>query len=619
MNDLAPPPGGSPADAAHQLWQLWRLGRAPEVPEFLAAHPELPQTHRVAVLRVDQQERWLRGERVGAEDYLRRCPGLPEEYALDLVYSEYLLRERLGEAPSLAEYAQRFPQFAQGLRLQVEMYQVVEASHPRLSAGAGVARPQGHATPLEAAVGPAAAAPPHVPGYEILGLLGRGGMGVVYRARHLRLRRVVALKVLRGDGGASGELLARFRTESAALARLQHPNIVQIYEAGEYHDQPYLALEYVVGGGLDAWAAGTPQPAGRAARLVEALARAVHCAHERGILHRDLKPQNVLLAEDGTPKVADFGLAKLLAAGPGVSSAAYETQSGVLLGTPCYMAPEQTSGRAGDVGPAGDVYALGAILYELLTGRPPLQGASALETLEQVRRQEPVPPCRLQPSVPRDLDAVCLRCLEKEPGRRYASAAKLADDLGRFLAGRPVRSRRPSAAERLWRGVRRHPLLAGLAAAVVLLSVVLAAGSFLAVRNLVAALDSERRQLFEARLAQARANRLSRRSGQRFEPLRLVAEPTAWRATSTCRRSASPSCVPRRPPPWRCPTSPPSTHGRASRPARTRTTSMTRSRSTPARTPTATAASAGWPTTRSWPSCPGSAPARSRPGASRPA
>jgi serine/threonine-protein kinase len=469
MDDLSPPPGDSPADPAHQLWQLWRQGRPPEVPEFLAAHPDLPLTRCVGVLRVDQQERWLRGERVRAEDYLRRCPTLPEEYALDLVYSEFLLRERLGESPSLAEYDERFPQFAQRLRLQVEMHRALAASHPRQATAVGEAESEDRPTVPRAGSAPAdATALPRVLGYEILGTLGRGGMGVVYKARHLRLRRVVALKMLRGDGAAGEELLARFRTESAALARLQHPNIVQVYEAGEHHGQPYLALEYVAGGGLDAQSAGTPQPASRAARLVEALARAVHYAHERGILHRDLKPHNVLLTEDGGLKVTDFGLAKLLAPGPGLSSLRYETQAGAILGTPSYMAPEQTGGAAAQAGPAADVYALGAILYELLTGRPPLQGANSLETLEQVRRQEPVPPRRLQPSVPRDLDAVCLRCLEKDPAQRYASAADLADDLGRFAAGRPTLARPPGRLGRAWRWCRRNPVVACLTAALAL-------------------------------------------------------------------------------------------------------------------------------------------------------
>jgi serine/threonine-protein kinase len=468
MNDLAPSPSDSLADPAHQLWQLWHQGRPPEMPEFLAAHPDLPQTCRVAVLRVDQQERWLRGERVRAEDYLRCCPALPEEYALDLVYSEFLLRERLGESPSLAEYAERFPQFAQRLRLQVEMFRALEASHPRPSVAPDGAAPNDRATTPQVGDGPAATAAPHVPGYEILGLLGRGGMGVVYRARHLRLRRLVALKMLRGDGVTGAELLARFRTESAALARLQHPNIVQVYEADEHQGRPYLALEYVEGGGLDAHAGGTPQPAARVVRLLEALARAVHYAHERGIVHRDLKPHNVLLTPGGDPKVTDFGLAKLLAPEAGLSSLRYETQAGAILGTPCYMAPEQTGAGAGRAGPAADVYALGAILYELLTGRPPLRGASPLETLEQVRRQEPVPPRRLQPSVPRDLDAVCLRCLEKEPGRRYTSAAELADDLARFAAGRPTRARPPGRLGRAARWGRRNPVVACLTAALAL-------------------------------------------------------------------------------------------------------------------------------------------------------
>jgi hypothetical protein len=291
-------------------------------------------------------------------------------------------------------------------------------------------------------------------------------MGVVYRARHLALKRVVAVKTILGGDAAGEHERARFKAEAEAVARLQHPNIVQIFEVGEAEGRPYFSLEFVEGGSLSARLRGNPVPAGEAARLLEALAGAAQYAHERGVIHRDLKPANVLLTQQGQPKISDFGLAKQLDAGPG------ETRTGAVLGTPSYMAPEQAAGKVKELGPRTDVYALGAILYELLTGRPPFRAASALDTLEQVRTQDPVPVRRLQPKAPRDLETVCLKCLEKDPARRYATAGELADDLRRFLAGEPVRARRLGPAGRAWRWCRRHPVAAaaGLTAVLVLLS-----------------------------------------------------------------------------------------------------------------------------------------------------
>jgi serine/threonine-protein kinase len=266
-------------------------------------------------------------------------------------------------------------------------------------------------------------------GYEILAELGRGGAGVVYKARQKSLNRPVALKVLLTGADAGAEELARFRIEAEAIAQLQHPNVVQIYDIGEGGGRFFYSMEYVEGGSLTARRAGSPWPPAEAAGLVETLARAMHAAHERGIIHRDLKPANVLLTADGLPKISDFGLAKRLDQGPGL------TRAGAIMGTPSYMAPEQALGQAGDVGPATDVYALGAILYALLTGRPPFLGETAFHTLQQVVSERPVPPSRLQPAVAPEPEAICLRCLEKSPARRYGSARELADDLRRFLAG----------------------------------------------------------------------------------------------------------------------------------------------------------------------------------------
>src|SRR2546423_270893 len=244
-----------------------------------------------------------------------------------------------------------------------------------------------------------------VPGYALEGVLGRGGMGVVYKARHLALKRTVALKMILAGGHAGPRELARFRIEAEAVARLQHPNIVQIHEVGEADGHPYCALEFVEGGTLAGKLDGKPMPAREAAKLVETLARAMQLAHSRNVVHRDLKPANILLASNGTPKITDFGLARPLDSDSG------ETQAGAVMGTPSYMAPEQASGRAHEAGPAADGYALGAILYDCLAGRPPFKGATVVETLDQVRTQEPVPPSRWHKGVPADLETICLNCL----------------------------------------------------------------------------------------------------------------------------------------------------------------------------------------------------------------
>jgi serine/threonine-protein kinase len=290
---------------------------------------------------------------------------------------------------------------------------------------------------------------PCVPGYEVLGEIGRGGMGVVYRARQTGLNRTVALKVILSGAHAGVEERNRFRREAEAVARLQHPHVVQVFEVGEHGGLPFLALEDVAGGSLAQKLQGGPLPEPEAARLTETLARAVQAAHDKGVIHRDLKPANVLLTPDGQPKVADFGLARRL------DGDSVRTRTGQVLGTPSYVAPEQAAGAAREVGPPADVYALGAVLYEMLTGRPPFRAATALDTLVQVRHQEPRPPRALNPGVSRGLEAVCLKCLEKDPARRYESARALADDLASWRAGEPVRARPPGWARRAWRVLRR--------------------------------------------------------------------------------------------------------------------------------------------------------------------
>jgi tetratricopeptide (TPR) repeat protein/tRNA A-37 threonylcarbamoyl transferase component Bud32 len=310
---------------------------------------------------------------------------------------------------------------------------------------------------------------PAVTAYEVLGELGRGGMGVVYKARDRALNRVVALKMILAGEHAGSEAFVRFQREAEAVARLRHPNIVQIYEVGQCDGMPFFSLEFCEGGSLHGRLKGTPVEAQQAAEAVKKLAEAVQAAHDAHILHRDLKPDNVLLAADGTPKISDFGLAKLLdeSSSPDSPTRAPQTQTGAVVGTPSYMAPEQALGSK-DIGPAADVYALGAILYECLTGRPPFRAATALDTLQQVVCEDPVPPRQLNARVPRDLETIALKCLHKEPGRRYARAEDLADDLGRYLAGEPIRARAVSRRERAVKWARRRPAVAALAVMIVL-------------------------------------------------------------------------------------------------------------------------------------------------------
>jgi formylglycine-generating enzyme required for sulfatase activity/tRNA A-37 threonylcarbamoyl transferase component Bud32 len=314
------------------------------------------------------------------------------------------------------------------------------------------------------------ATPVNVPGYDILRELGRGGMGVVYQARHVRLNRVVALKMVLAGSHAGPEEQARFLSEAEAVAHLQHPHIVQIYETGQHDGLPFMALEFVEGGSLARKIKDAPLAPAEAARVVEQLARGMDYAHSRGIVHRDLKPENVLLAADGTPKVTDFGLAKRVVGGSDL------TQTGAILGTPSYMAPEQARGSSKAVGPAADVYALGAILYRLLTGRPPFQAATPPETLLQVMTEEPVRPRQLNTWVPRDLETICLKCLRKEAGKRYPTALALAEDLRRFQAGEPIMARPVGHWERVEKWVRRNPAVAGLTTAVLLVTVLGLAG-----------------------------------------------------------------------------------------------------------------------------------------------
>jgi len=443
----------------------------PPLPVFLSKVAHVSRKSWARLLRDDQVRRWQNHQRVFVEAYVQHLPALADvpDALLDLIYGEVLLREQAGDTPHPDEYLKRFPAHAATLNRQFAVHAVFTPASAPL---------------LRVPTNPLIAPLPQVPGYEVLDELGRGGCGVVYRARQKGLGRVVALKMI--DGPIVARAVERFRLEAEAIGRLQHPHIVQIYEVGEHEGRPFFSLEFVNAGSLSDQLTGTPLPTAGAAELVETLARAVYVAHQSGVIHRDLKPGNVLLqrpdapptesegAELGAlrPKISDFGLAKLFAEDDARGATGSPTRPNELLGTPAYMSPEQAQCRNHEIGPASDIYALGAILYELLTGRPPFVGVSLVEVLAQVAFEEPVPPGRLRPGLPRDLEMVCLKCLEKVPTRRYASAQELADDLQRFRDGKPVLARPVSTAERALKWARRRPAVAAMIVGTVLTAVI---------------------------------------------------------------------------------------------------------------------------------------------------
>jgi serine/threonine protein kinase len=298
--------------------------------------------------------------------------------------------------------------------------------------------------------------------YELLGRVARGGMGVIYKARQICLNRIVAVKMMLPGLLVSEAEASRFQNEAEVIANLRHPNIVAVHEVGAHDGQRYFSMDYVEGQSLAAVVRERPLPAGTAARYVKVIAEAIHYAHQQGILHRDLKPSNVLLDKAGNPRITDFGLAKRLA------SDSRLTATGTVLGTPSYMPPEQADGKSRRLGPAGDVYSIGAILYELLTGRPPFQAATPLDTVLLVINTEPIAPRMLNPKLSRDLETICLKCLEKDPRWRYQTAQELADDLDRYLKREPIRARRINLLNRGWRWLRRNPWQTTAAAALIL-------------------------------------------------------------------------------------------------------------------------------------------------------
>jgi serine/threonine-protein kinase len=462
--------------------------------------------------RLELTQRLWAGENCRAEDYLASVPpsDCDDEDALELIYTEFVVRQELGQHPSPVDWLTRFSHWHDRLECLLQIGDLLDDVDDLMVDGSA-------STPVDNQElgGEAAAAATHesrgstararrcddpswIDEYEVLDEVGKGAMGVVHRARQVALNRIVALKEILAGHHTSPDRRARFRREAENMARLRHPNIVHVYAVGEREGRPFISMEFVDGPNLAKKFASEPCPQRQAAQWLEVLARTVHYAHQKGVIHRDLKPSNVVLTSDGVPKITDFGLAKVVASEPlpadapaaGSSDAQVtrvlpshsanasdtllalppdaesppegpDTSTGLTVGTPSYMSPEQAAGHSKNVGPLTDVYSLGAILFELLTGQPPFRSKAFMETLRQVREQQPPRPRALNPTIDPDLEAVCLKCLKKEPGERYASAEALADDLGRWLRGKATRARPllPWPA-RLHRSIRRHPRVA---------------------------------------------------------------------------------------------------------------------------------------------------------------
>ena len=500
--------------------EAWQSGTTPSLEAFMSemtpCDPESRRGQLTELVAVDLEYRWrlhaegralspivAKPDYLGVTSHRSDSPPRLEDYLsafselgaiadlpVELISEEYRVRHLFGDQPEQDEYIIRFGQgqsdLVEQLRTVDTQLRLERTAQDRVSAEPSsktqfevqcetTINPSD--TPQETKPTDASSSRfPTISGYEILSELGRGGMGVVYRARQVELNRVVALKMLRTGTHATFEEQSRFRTEAESVARLQHPNIVQIFEVGDRNGQLFFSMEYVARGNLSQKFADNPLFTRAAAELLRTLAMAVEHAHQHNIIHRDLKPANVLLTEDGTPKIGDFGLAKRL------EEESAHTRTGDVMGTPSYMAPEQAVGSR-DIGPATDVYALGAILYEMLTGQAPFKGKNAWETVSQVIADSPLPPSRLRPSVPGDLDTICLKCLEKTPTHRYASARELADELDRWLTHKPIVARRVGAGGRALRWTRRHPSLAGLISVLLTVSVGLAVAGWQGLLN----------------------------------------------------------------------------------------------------------------------------------------
>jgi tRNA A-37 threonylcarbamoyl transferase component Bud32 len=389
---------------------------------------------------------------------------------------------------------------------------------------ATIARPYDHQARL--AANASAVSGVAVPGFVIESTLGRGGMGVVYKATQTGLNRVVALKMLIAGQYADPGLRARFLLEAESIAALEHPHIIRVFAFGDNDGHPYLAMEFVSGGTLaERIKKNGPLPAKEATELVAKLAAAVAHAHSRGVVHRDIKPLNVLLTAEGEPRLTDFGLAKVGRADQNLSV------TGQVLGTPAYMAPEQAAGKVHEVGTAADVYAIGAVLYDVLTGRPPFQGDSAAVTLQKVLTEEPSRPRKLNASIPHDLETICLKCLEKDPAKRYPTAQALADDLHRYLGGEPISARPLGTASRAVRWVRRNPAVAGLLATIAVVTFGLVGSLYGQYRQAVAQATTEREKKEAAEHAQQQAE-MAQQNAERAEKAERISARNAAEAAA---------------------------------------------------------------------------------------
>ncbi|MBC8354994.1 MAG: protein kinase [Planctomycetes bacterium] len=426
-------------------------------------------------VRKTQHASWTNGENVLVETLLEEHPALRrEESRVELIYAEFCLREAIGDDVAPADYLSRFPDCFDRLQRLFEVHEALESESPHITRSLSTGAIDDVSTDAFAtrALAPTEAIELHsasrIADYELLEEVARGGMGVVYKAWQRGADRVVALKMILAGRFASEIEVQRFHIEAKAAARLDHVNIVPIFSVGEHEQHQYFSMAYIDGESLAHRVARGPLDPREASRLVRDIANGIHYAHQHGIAHRDLKPANILLTDEGVPKITDFGLAKRLESdGP--------TVTGDILGTPAYMAPENVDGNASQSEALGDVYSLGAILYCLLTGRPPFQAATVVETLAQVAGRDPVAPRQLNQSIDRDLQTICLKCLEKQPSKRYDTAAELAHDLGRFLNGEPIRARSISGVERLWRWCKRNPRVSTLATVSILLASILIA------------------------------------------------------------------------------------------------------------------------------------------------
>jgi serine/threonine protein kinase len=470
-------PGDRRDDLSERYWRLWENGQQPDLDAFLATCTSLAPAQLAAVIRIDQRERWRAGERVPIEEYLRRFPPLADnaEIALDLIYNEFLLRERAGDEPAAQDFMDRFPRHADILRDQIDLHRALGTP---ASAGATLGPPVitaptrvGGATlgdlppPRPEERGAVRMLPEVFGRYRITRLLGQGGMGAVYLARDTHLEREVALKVPRLGEDADTMTIARFYREARVAATFVHPQLCPVYEVGQIDGIHYLTMPYLKGELLsERLRRETPLPPAVAVRFCVTIARALHDAHQAGVLHRDLKPSNIMLNARQEPIVMDFGLARRGAArDPRMST------SGMILGTPVYCSPEQIGGDPETLGPECDIYSLGVILYEMVTGQPPFRGA-AHEVLRQVLVDVPSPPSRLRPELDPRLEAVCLRALAKQPKERFANmeefATALEDCLGdddATLTPHPARNLPKSPPRRAAWSVTGRRLLLGAA------------------------------------------------------------------------------------------------------------------------------------------------------------